>query len=175
MSVKAILRQQLEATLQLKSVNIDWCTIIPISGAKKIQMKQLLRFSASMILLCFAARVNAQEPRTEPSPQQPPVQQQTQLPRRVRMSQGVSERLIVKRVQPEYPQEARKKHAQGAVVLQVLIGKTGDVTNLSVLSGDGILSTSAVDAVKQWKYKPYVLNGHPIEVETQVTINYRLP
>ena len=131
-------------------------------------------FSIGVIVLLVAAGLNAQQP-NEPSPQQPAAQQQKQPPKRVRMSLGVSERLIVRKVEPNYPQEARKKHVQGAVLLQVLISKTGDVSDVRVLSGDALLVPSAVEAVKQWTYKPYVLNGQPIEVETQLTFNYRLP
>jgi len=96
-------------------------------------------------------------------------------PKRIRMSQGVSNRLLVTRVNPHYPDQARKKHVQGLVVLQVLIGVTGTVTDLRVISGDGLLVPSALDAVRKWVYKPYLLNGDAVEVETQVTINYTLP
>jgi periplasmic protein TonB len=116
----------------------------------------------------------AQESNTE-SPQQPPsVQQQKQPLQRVRISQGVAERNILKKVQPKYPSEARKQHVQGSVLIQVLISKTGEVTNPKVISGDELLAPSAVEAVTQWKYKPYTLNGQPIEVETQIIINFQL-
>ena len=82
--------------------------------------------------------------------------------------------MIVKKVQAKYPSEARKQQVQGSVLIQVLIGKTGDVTITRVIFGDKLLVPSAVEAVGQWKYKPYILNGQPVEVETQLTINFQL-
>jgi periplasmic protein TonB len=84
------------------------------------------------------------------------------------------ERLLISKIAPEYPKEAHKQHVQGSVVIQALIGKGGDVVDLRVISGNELLVPSAIEAVKQWKYKPYVMQGQPIEVDTQITINYTL-
>jgi periplasmic protein TonB len=81
---------------------------------------------------------------------------------------------LIRRVQPIYPYTAKVAHVQGAVVLAAVIGKTGAIENLRVLSGHPLLAGSAVDAVKQWRYRPYVLNGDPIEVDTQITVNFIL-
>jgi TonB family protein len=92
---------------------------------------------------------------------------------RVRVSEGVmSGALLVKKVAPEYPEDARQKHIKGKVVMEAEISPEGDVERLRALSGDPALVPSALDAAKQWKYKPYVLNGHPVAVETQITINF---
>lgn len=96
-------------------------------------------------------------------------------PQTVRVSQGVSQGLLSKRVQPVYPNQALTMHTQGVVQLQANIGKDGSITNLKVLSGDSVLAKAAVDAVRQWKYKPYYLNGEPVEIQTQVTVNFKLP
>ena len=64
---------------------------------------------------------------------------------------------------------------EGSVELMATISKTGDISHVKVLSGDSQLSRAASDAVKQWKYKPYLLNGEPVEIQTQVTINFKLP
>ena len=93
----------------------------------------------------------------------------------MRVSQGVSQGLLVKRVTPAYPQQARQMRLEGSVLMQATIGKSGDVTNVKQLSGDGILGRAAADAVRQWKYKPYYLNGEPIEIQTQITVNFKLP
>ena len=93
----------------------------------------------------------------------------------VRISQGVSQGLIVKKVQPAYPEQARQMRLEGIVELQANISKAGNITGIKQLSGDPILGHSAVDAVRQWKYKPYFLNGEPVEVETQITVNFKLP
>jgi TonB family protein len=95
-------------------------------------------------------------------------------PKRVRVSSGVSAALIVKKVQPEYPEEARRDHIQGTVTLHEIISKTGDVMELQLISGDPVLAEAAIQAVKQWKYKAYLLQGQPIEVDTQVNVNFTL-
>jgi TonB family protein len=91
-----------------------------------------------------------------------------------RVSKDVMSGLIRKKVAPEYPEKARKEHNQGTVVLQAIIGKEGDVENLQVISGNAMLAAASIEAVKQWKYKPYLLNGEPVEVETQVDVIFTL-
>jgi TonB family protein len=91
-----------------------------------------------------------------------------------RVSKDVMSGLISKKVDPEYPEKARKQHIQGTVVLQATIGKEGDVENLQVISGDSMLAAASIEAVKQWKYKPYLVNGEPVEVETQVDVIFTL-
>ena len=93
----------------------------------------------------------------------------------VNVSQGVSRGLLFKKVQPVYPRNALSMRIEGSVELMATISKTGDITRVQVLSGDSKLSKAATDAVKQWKYKPYLLNGEPVEIQTQVTINFKLP
>jgi len=95
-------------------------------------------------------------------------------PQRVRVSQGVTTGLLIHKVQPNYPPLARQARIQGSVVLQAEISKNGTIENLKVISGHPMLAPAALDAVKQWRYKPYVLNGEPVEVETQVTVNFTL-
>ena len=95
-------------------------------------------------------------------------------PLRVRVSQRVSEALLITKVQPKYPQDARKANIQGLVVLQPLIDTNGDVKEVKVVTGDPLLAPAAIEAVKQWKYKPYLLNGKPVEVDTQVIITFKL-
>ena len=93
-------------------------------------------------------------------------------PDRVRVSQGVSQGLVLQMVKPQYPATARAMHLQGAVLLDALIGKDGAVKNLKTVKGHPVLAKSALDAVKLWRYKPYLLNGQPVEVETQITVNF---
>ena len=81
---------------------------------------------------------------------------------------------LIRRVQPAYPPIARTAHVQGAVVLAALIGKDGTIANLHLLSGHPMLSQAAIAAVSQWRYRPYILNGEAIEVETQITVNFIL-
>jgi protein TonB len=91
------------------------------------------------------------------------------------VSQGVSQGLLTKKVQPVYPRNALAMHVEGSVELLATISKTGDISHVKVVSGDGQLARAATDAVKQWKYKPYLLNGEPVEIQTQITINFKAP
>jgi protein TonB len=93
---------------------------------------------------------------------------------RVRVSQGVTAGLVIHKVQPSYPPLARTARVQGAVQLAAIIGKDGTIQNLHVISGHPLLTQAALDAVKQWRYKPYILNGEPVEVDTQITVNFTL-
>jgi len=81
---------------------------------------------------------------------------------------------LIFRVQPVYPPIARQARIQGLVELRAIISKTGTIENLTVVSGHPMLVRSAIEAVRQWRYRPYLLNGEPIEVETAVTVNFVL-
>jgi periplasmic protein TonB len=81
---------------------------------------------------------------------------------------------LIRRVDPVYPPLARNARVQGSVVLFATISTAGTIENLRVLSGHPLLVSAAIDAVKQWRYRPYVLNGDPIEVETEITVNFVL-
>jgi protein TonB len=86
----------------------------------------------------------------------------------------LAEASLLHKVQPAYPPLARQARVQGAVELRAIIGKTGAIENLVVVRGHPMLATAAVEAVKQWRYRPYLLNGEPIEVETDITVNFFL-
>src|SRR6185437_1645841 len=94
---------------------------------------------------------------------------------RVRVSSGVTQGLKVHDVQPQYPQMAKIARVQGPVVLAAVIGKDGTIQNLHVIStASPLLNQAALDAVRQWKYRPYILNGEPVEVDTTITVNFTL-
>ncbi|SRR6266571_848538 len=95
-------------------------------------------------------------------------------PAKIRVSQGVAAGNLIHEVKPPYPPLARQARIQGAVVLQALISKQGTIENLRLISGHPMLTSAAMEAVKQWRYKPYYLNGEPVEVETQITVNFTL-
>lgn len=95
-------------------------------------------------------------------------------PKKLRASPAVVEGLLIKKVAPLYPQEAKKKHLQGDVVLGYTIDRAGHVINLHVLTGDPLFAQAALDAVKQWVYEPYLLNGEAVEVETVAKISFRM-
>lgn len=92
----------------------------------------------------------------------------------VRISQGVSQGLLIHKVQPVYPIAARSNHVQGMVLLKAVIGKDGRIAELTPVSGPPELIPSAVGAVQQWRYRPYLLEGKPAQVQTQITVIFKL-
>lgn len=92
---------------------------------------------------------------------------------RVRLSPGAAD-MVERPVQPNYPMLAKQMKVQGSVVLQALIGQEGSIQDLRVLSGPAILSTAAMDAVRQWRFRPYFQSGQPIETEARITVNFTI-
>ena len=104
---------------------------------------------------------------------QPPPAFQATPGNRIRVSSGVMAGAIISRgADPVYPPEAKSAGIQGSVVLQAVISKTGDVTTLDPISGPEELRASAMEAVRQWTYRPFLLNGEPQEVSTTITVNF---
>jgi TonB family protein len=91
----------------------------------------------------------------------------------VRLSETASQGLLVKRLDPSYPDQAKEQKLEGAVHLQARINKAGDVTQVATISGNPVLAQAATAAVKQWKYKPYLVNGTPVEVLTPITVDLK--
>ncbi|HLJ85928.1 MAG TPA: energy transducer TonB [Candidatus Angelobacter sp.] len=123
----------------------------------------------------------AEQPKPQPQQDQPSTQPQEQSPQdqkpkplKLRVSSGVLEANLVRKVQPSYPLEALRQHIQGDVVLQVLIGKKGNVEKCRPVSGDAILVEAAKEAVELWQYKPTTLNGEPVQVESTVTVRFHM-
>ena len=87
---------------------------------------------------------------------------------------NLGEGSLVYRVQPLYPPLAKQVRVQGAVELRAIISKEGTIENLMIVRGHPMLSAAAIEAVRQWRYRPYLLNGEPIEVETEITVNFLL-
>lgn len=86
----------------------------------------------------------------------------------------VMEGNLIHRVDPQYPVIAKQIHLEGAVVLNAIISPEGNIERVDVASGPGLLALAAREAVQQWKYRPYLLNGEPVEVQTQITVNFVL-
>jgi TonB family protein len=95
-------------------------------------------------------------------------------PTRVRVSSGVSAGLLMTKVNPVYPKDARRARIQGSVIMQAIIDKEGNVATLELVSGHPALVDAAMEAVRKWKYQPYLLNGQPVEVQTQMQVNFTL-
>ncbi len=96
------------------------------------------------------------------------------VPQRVRVSQGVTTGLLLHKVQPQYPILARNARIQGDVVLKAIIDRDGNIQDLQLVSGHPLLVPAAIAAVKEWRYRPYLLNGQPVEVESNVTVTFLL-
>jgi len=96
------------------------------------------------------------------------------IERPVSRSQGVMEASLIHRVQPAYPAIARFNHISGSVVLHAIIGTDGTIQQLQVESGNAILAAAAVAAVGEWRYRPTLLSGNPVEVDTYITVNFVL-
>src|SRR3954471_4739586 len=107
-------------------------------------------------------------------PQLSGVAPQSPKPMRVRVSQGVTQGMVLSKVQPAYPPDARAARIKGSVIIAVVIDKNGSIESERLISGHPLLAPAAMDAVKQWKYRPYILNGNPVEVDTQITVNFTL-
>jgi protein TonB len=95
-------------------------------------------------------------------------------PQRIRISAGVTKGMLIHRVEPTYPTLARAARVQGEVLLSAVIDSNGQIQNLQLVSGHPMLVPAAIAAVRQWRYKPYLLNGQPVEVETTITVIFTL-
>ena len=120
-----------------------------------------------------APQIDAQS-MSNPTPQAGGTGSQGPQPTRVRVPQGMMKGMVISKVQPVYPADAKAARIQGTVVISAIIGKDGSVQNMRLIAGHSMLAPAAMDAVKQWKYRPYILNGNPVEVDTQITVNFVL-
>jgi protein TonB len=100
--------------------------------------------------------------------------QASMTPPRARVAQAVMSAQLTNKVAPVYPPLARQARIQGNVILHAIIDKEGKVAELQVVSGHPLLVQSALDAVKQWRYKPTLLNGDPVEVDTTITVTFTM-
>jgi len=103
-----------------------------------------------------------------------PVLATTPAPKRIRVPAQMAEANLVYDVAPKYPAEAGRARIEGTVVLLAVIGKDGTVEDVRVEKGLPVLAQAAIEAVKKWRYRPYLLNGEPVEVDSQITINFTL-
>ncbi len=153
-----------------------------IRNGKPVKVNTKLPFD-----FAFQNRVTDAKAPPDPSPESSPESSATpnsagapgdgsgaNLPRKIRVSQGVAEGLKAHDVTPAYPYEARVKHIQGEVLLQATIGTDGRIHDLKVIQGQPILAEAAKGAVEQWRYRPYILEGKPVEVETMITVKFHM-
>jgi len=144
---------------------------VRVDGAQKVGLNLKLRVGAATENLTVTGKLTAVST-APPPPPPPPVGSAGKPIGPVRVSSGVMAGLAISQPQPIYPADAKAARVQGVVVLHAIISKDGTIANLQVISGPPPLLVSSIDAVRQWKYKPYLLNGEPTEVETTININY---
>lgn len=113
-------------------------------------------------------------PTAAPPPPPPPVKAEVKQVQRIRVGGNVQAANLIRKVTPQYPPLAKQARVQGTVKFQAIIGKDGTIQNLQLMSGHPLLVPAATDAVKQWLYKPTMLNGEPVEVVTQIDVNFTL-
>jgi len=115
-------------------------------------------------------------PTAAPPPPPPPVKQEVkpQAPRRITVGGNVQQAMLIYQPKPVYPPLAKQARIQGTVRFTAIIGRDGTIQNLTVVSGHPLLVQAATEAVRQWRYKPTLLNGEPVEVVTQIDVNFTL-
>jgi len=126
------------------------------------------RLVAAFLLLGLCLRAF---PQTEQKPpeQKPPEQKQPVV---VKLPQKVAEKLKIHDETPVYPAEAKRKGLQGNVVMEIVIDTAGKISGAKVIEGNPVFVASAAQAMKQWRYKPYLVNGQPAQIETTVTVRF---
>jgi protein TonB len=107
----------------------------------------------------------------EPQPVAQPPQVEKQP---LKISEGVLQAQLISHIEPRYPTLAKQTKTEGIVRLRAIISRDGRITSLDILSGHPLLVQAALEAVSQWRYRPTMLNGEPVEVETSITVIFRL-
>jgi TonB family protein len=128
----------------------------------------------ALAILFAGVSLEAQQSQGDAAPSTDQSHTATSQPTRVRVSSSVMGGLLLKRVPPEYPEKARKMRIQGTVMLDAVISREGKVSAVTVISGDPLLAKEAIKAAEKWKYKPYLLQGQPVEIETTIQMNFTL-
>ena len=140
-----------------------------------MRVKIAVAVSALAVLLCSSGGLRAQDapPSPPPMPEAPP-ETKPATPPRIRIGGNVQAAKIIHKVQPIYPQNALTAHVQGTVVLHVVVARDGIVLDVQYVSGPELLTGPAMDAVRQWRYAPTLLNGEPVEVDTNVSVVFAI-
>ncbi len=126
------------------------------------------------VTIVHVVHVSSEQPPPPPPPPDEAAASSQVPPRRVYISAGTAVGFLIYKATPIYPDDAKNARVQGTVVLKAVIGTDGTVKELTVVSGPHLLQQAALDAVKQWRYRPYLLNGEPVEVGTTINIIFTL-
>lgn len=144
-----------------------------------MRKKTAIATSIFAFLLCTVVTLRAQDSPASAPPAENPDASGTAptpstLPTRVRIGGNVAAAMLTHQVQPKYPKSAKENHVSGTIVLDAVISMGGTVQKLQYISGPAELMRSAMDAVRQWRYKPMKLQGKPVEFETKISVVYTL-
>ncbi|HTJ29231.1 MAG TPA: M56 family metallopeptidase [Acidobacteriaceae bacterium] len=145
---------------------------LPVRGLRRFVTIALCALSATAI--CASALAWRAEINPQATSETNPDAAKSKHVKHVLISSSVAQGNLVTKTNPVYPKEAKENRIEGAVILQAVIGKDGAIKELRVKDGPKELQKSALDAVRQWKYRPYLLNGDPVEVETTINVVYSL-
>jgi len=126
-----------------------------------------------LLILCFAWTPRSIATQDPPAPASSPAAP-AQVTKRVKVGGNVAKSMLKRKVTPQYPREARDARTQGTVRLHVVLSTSGKVQQLDIVFGDPVLAEAAVSAVRKWEYKPFRLNGEPVEVDTTVDVVFSL-
>jgi TonB family protein len=132
-----------------------------------------------LLAVLFAGPAYSKDQGAPPATSSAPADQSGQAapvahPARIRVGGSVQQANLIHMVQPVYPPDATLAHISGTVTIHIVVGRDGTVQTLDVVSGPDVLKQAAVDAVKQWRYRPTLLNGEPVEVDTKVQVVFDL-
>jgi periplasmic protein TonB len=153
-------------------------TVIPSEIARIVEPPSALSIDVPRtgrgtdIRSIFSEALKKPEETILPPPPPPKVEPETRADEPIRISSGVQQAKLIRQVVPSYPPWALAAHVQGVVVLEAIISKEGTIDSLRVVSGHPLLTSAAIDAVKQWIYRPTLLNGDPMVVLTTITVNF---
>ncbi|MGC2208788.1 MAG: TonB family protein [Candidatus Korobacteraceae bacterium] len=142
-----------------------------IKNGKPVKVDTKIPFDFSLSvreITAFSPKLESSEATT------PDASTSADAPKRVKVSAGVTAGLLIRKVQPVYPREAKESRVQGVVILGATIGKDGRIKDIKAVSGPSVLVSAAMDAVQLWEYSPFLLKGEPVEVDTQITVNFTL-
>jgi TonB family protein len=153
---------------------IEAAILHPTKLDKRIERMapHFLYSAVCMIILSLGTSVFCQEPPTNSAGNAPATQRlESPSPERVKLSTKDTKKLVVKRVRPQYPNLARQARIIGRCGVRVVITPQGKLGEVSLVYAHPILAQAALDAVRKWEFKPYLLHGHPVEVEGEVELN----
>jgi TonB family protein len=136
------------------------------------QQSQGVRLPASTASIPSSLKGQIASMTPEASGTRPPEAAMTSI-EPVLLPEATSRGLLLQPVEPVYPEAAQRSSLQGSVALQVLVGRDGGVQNVKFLQGSLAFARSAIDAVQQWRFKPYLMNGRPVQVQTVITVNFK--